>query len=112
MPPITEVRISLADAKQTANHRLLAFASITLADAFVIHDLKVIKGAKGAFVAMPTRPLTTRCHDCGGKNAILANHCNNCGATLARSESPKRDDAEKPKLFADVAHPINPEARA
>jgi stage V sporulation protein G len=47
---ITEVRISLrSDAK------LKAFASITLDDCFVIRGLKIIQGASGIFVAMPSR---------------------------------------------------------
>jgi len=47
---ITEVRISLrSDAK------LKAFASITLDNCFVIRGLKIIKGANGIFVAMPSR---------------------------------------------------------
>jgi stage V sporulation protein G len=47
---ITEVRISLrSDAK------LKAFASITLDNCFVIRGLKIIKGASGIFVAMPSR---------------------------------------------------------
>ncbi len=47
---ITEIRISLRD-----DNKLRAFASITLDDCFVIRGLKIIKGAKGAFVAMPSR---------------------------------------------------------
>jgi stage V sporulation protein G len=47
---ITEVRISLRD-----DQKLKAFVSITLDDKFVIRGLKVIQGAKGLFVAMPSR---------------------------------------------------------
>ena len=32
-----------------------AIASITIDDVFVIHDIKVIEGAKGLFIAMPSR---------------------------------------------------------
>lgn len=47
---ITEIRISIrSDAK------LKAFASITLDDCFVIRGLKIIQGASGIFVAMPSR---------------------------------------------------------
>lgn len=35
--------------------RLKAYVSITLNDAFVIRDLKVIKGNAGLFVAMPSK---------------------------------------------------------
>lgn len=47
---ITEIRISLRD-----DNKLKAFASITLDNCFVIRGLKVIEGAKGIFVAMPSR---------------------------------------------------------
>jgi stage V sporulation protein G len=47
---ITEIRISLRD-----DNKLKAFASITFDNAFVIRGLKIIEGAKGLFVAMPSR---------------------------------------------------------
>ena len=47
---ITEVRITLRD-----DDKLKAFASITLDDALVIRGLKIIEGATGMFVAMPSR---------------------------------------------------------
>lgn len=47
---ITEIRISLHD-----HNKLKAFASVTVDDCFVIRGLKVIKGAKGMFIAMPSR---------------------------------------------------------
>lgn len=47
---ITEVRISLRN-----DDKLKAFASITFDDCFVVRGLKVIEGANGSFVAMPSR---------------------------------------------------------
>jgi stage V sporulation protein G len=47
---ITEVRIALRE-----DNKLKAFASITLDNRFVIRGLKIIEGAKGCFVAMPSR---------------------------------------------------------
>ena len=47
---ITEIRVSLRD-----DNKLKAFASITLDNCFVIRGLKIIEGAKGVFVAMPSR---------------------------------------------------------
>ena len=47
---ITEIRISLRN-----DNKLKAFASITLDNMFVIRGLKIIEGAKGVFVAMPSR---------------------------------------------------------
>ena len=64
---ITEVRVKLVDGKQD---KLRAFCSITIDDAFVIRDLKIIEGSKGLFVAMPSRRLTSRCNKGGSKNQI------------------------------------------
>lgn len=47
---ITEIRISLRD-----DEKLKAFVSITLDNCFVIRGLKIIRGNKGLFVAMPSR---------------------------------------------------------
>src|SRR6478609_3140612 len=76
---ITEVRIKLMEDN---NERLLAFCSITFDDMFVIRDLKIIEGGKGSFVAMPSRKLTDRCHNCGTKNHLRSRFCNECGCRL------------------------------
>jgi stage V sporulation protein G len=47
---ITEVRVVLKNEA-----KLKAFASITLEDCFVIRGLKIISGAQGYFVSMPSR---------------------------------------------------------
>lgn len=52
---ITEVRVR----KVNGDGKLKAFASITIDNAFVVHDLKVIEGKKGYFVAMPSRKTTS-----------------------------------------------------
>src|SRR5215813_8578070 len=76
---ITEVRIKLMEE---AGERLQAFCSITFDDCFVVRDLKIIEGANGPFVAMPSRKLTSHCPQCGAKNHLRANHCNECGQRL------------------------------
>ncbi len=48
---ITDVRIR----KINQEGRMKAIVSVTLDDAFVIHDVKVIQGQNGLFVAMPSR---------------------------------------------------------
>ena len=48
---ITNVRVHLV---QKEDSKLKAVASITIDDCFVIHDLKVIEGNEGYFVAMPS----------------------------------------------------------
>ena len=76
---ITEVRIKLMEE---GGERLQAFCSITFDNCFVIRDLKIIKGANGPFVAMPSRKLTSHCQQCGAKNHLRAAFCNDCGHKL------------------------------
>ena len=46
---ITEVRIFL---REGADKKLKAYATITIDNAFVVRNVKVIEGNKGLFVAM------------------------------------------------------------
>ncbi len=104
---ITEVRIKLI---LNRNDKLRAFCSVTLDNAFVIRDLKIIEGAKGPFVAMPSRKLTDRCARCGMKNHLRAKFCNDCGSRLLPDRAPSDGDG-RAKLHADIAHPISAPAR-
>lgn len=104
---ITEVRIKLMEE---AGERLQAFCSITFDDSFVIRDLKIIEGASGPFVAMPSRKLTSHCSGCGSKNHLRAAYCNQCGARLKEDRAVKDEDG-RAKLYADIAHPINSACR-
>jgi stage V sporulation protein G len=104
---ITEVRIKLMEDN---NERLLAFCSVTFDDMFVVRDLKIIEGAKGSFVAMPSRKLTDRCPQCGSKNHLRARYCNQCGHKLDEDRA-TRDADGRAKLHADIAHPINSACR-
>jgi stage V sporulation protein G len=106
---ITEVRIKLMD-DGNENERLQAFCSVTFDDAFVVRDLKIIEGAKGSFVAMPSRKLTDRCPSCGSKNHLRARFCNACGHKLDEDRA-TRDADGRVKLHADIAHPINSACR-
>ena len=49
---ISDVRVRLVKKDDS---KLKAVASITIDDCFVIHDIKVIDGTDGYFVAMPSR---------------------------------------------------------
>jgi len=69
---ITDVRVRLA---KSDNGKLKAVASITIDGCFAVHDIKIIDGNNGPFIAMPSR---------------------------------KTPEGE----FKDIAHPINPDARA
>ncbi len=106
---ITEVRIKLMEESED---RLRAFCSITIDNCFVVRDLKIIEGASGPFVAMPSRKLTERCNKCGYKNHLRSNFCNQCGVRL-KSGSSSRSESEgnANKLYADIAHPINQACR-
>jgi stage V sporulation protein G len=104
---ITEVRIKLME---DSDDRLQAFCSITFDNCFVVRDLKIIDGTSGPFVAMPSRKLTSHCHQCGSKNHLKAQFCNQCGARL-REDRAIRDSEGRAKLYADIAHPINSQCR-
>ena len=51
---ITDVRVR----KVTKEGKMKAVVSITIDDEFVVHDIKVIEGEKGLFIAMPSRKAT------------------------------------------------------
>ena len=48
---ITDVRVR----KIAKEGKMKAVVSITLDDEFVVHDIKVIEGEKGLFIAMPSK---------------------------------------------------------
>ena len=48
---ITDVRVR----KIESDSKMRAVASITIDDEFVVHDIKIIDGEKGMFIAMPSR---------------------------------------------------------
>ena len=48
---ITDVRIR----KVEKEGKLKAVVSITIDEEFVVHDIKIIEGEKGLFIAMPSR---------------------------------------------------------
>lgn len=104
---ITEVRIKLME---DAGERLQGFCSITIDHCFVVRDLKIIEGVTGPFVAMPSRKLTAHCPGCGCKNHLRAAFCNQCGKRL-KDDRVAKDDEGRAKLYADIAHPINPACR-
>ena len=104
---ITEVKVRLVEDR---TERLRAFCTITLDREFVVRDIKIIDGAKGLFVAMPSRKLTDHCPKCGAKNHLRAKFCNECGVRLPGNRMPDPEEASG-KLHVDVAHPINSDCR-
>ena len=49
---ITEIRVRLVNKEGS---KLKAVASMTIDECFVVHDIKVIQGAEGLFISMPSR---------------------------------------------------------
>ncbi len=48
---VSEIRIRMVDN----DSKMKAVVSVTFDDVFVVHDIKVIEGTKGIFIAMPSR---------------------------------------------------------
>jgi stage V sporulation protein G len=52
---ITDIRVRVVNA----DSKMKAVVSVTFDDAFVVHDIKVIEGEKGMFIAMPSKKTPT-----------------------------------------------------
>lgn len=50
---ITDIRVR----RIASEGRMKAVVSVTFDDAFVVHDIKVVEGEKGLFVAMPSKKM-------------------------------------------------------
>jgi stage V sporulation protein G len=108
---ITEVRIFL---KEGQDKKLKAYATITLDNAFVVRNVKVIEGNKGLFIAMPSRKVKEPCPKCGFRNAVRSRFCNQCGAALPQAEPrpvAQGPDAARQSEHKDIVHPITAECR-
>lgn len=111
----TEIIIKLAGPEDPGRPRLLAYATVVFDDSLAVHDLKIIDGRDGLFVAMPSKPAPVRC-PCGRKNVVpervgetlyvkrnddyvaIGKDCPDCGQPLPQLERGRR--------FLDIAHPI------
>ena len=111
----TEIIVKLAGPDDPGRPRLLAYATVVFDDSLAVHDLKIIDGRDGLFVAMPSKPAPVRC-PCGRKNFVLertgepmyvkrpsgyiqvGKDCIGCGEPLPQLERGRR--------FLDIAHPI------
>jgi stage V sporulation protein G len=114
---LTEVRINLCGGPAS---RLKAFCSLTFDDTFVIRDVKLIDGTDGLFLAMPSRKISDHCPSCQEKNHLRARYCNHCGMRLNDERhlqfrngntNGQGNRHNRPKLHADIAHPINADCR-
>ena len=109
---ITEVRIF---PREGVNSKLRAYATITIDNAFVVRNIKVIEGKSGLFVAMPSRKMKDSCPKCNHKNEVRSKFCNECGAGIPpRSAQPTTPEAEhdaRQSEHKDIAHPITVQCR-
>lgn len=101
---ITEVRIF---RREDLHKKLRAFAAVTLDGQFVVRDLKVIEGANGLFVAMPSRRMREPCAKCRQLVEVGSRFCASCGAPVEapRERRAKEGDARQ-STHRDIAHPI------
>lgn len=102
---ITNVRIKL-----TLEPRLVAYASITIDDAFVVNGVRVVRTIDGRLlVAMPNRKAFDHCGRCSKRCDWSFSFCPECGSRLdpARVE----EFRDRGSLFIDVAHPVSQAAR-
>ena len=83
---ITSVKITLSPGGEG---HLKAYASITLDNCFVVHDLKIIRTNDKFFVAMPSKAVPGKPTADGGGG----------------------DKSDKTR-FRDIAHPLNADTRA
>ena len=73
------MEITKVTLRPVAMNKVVAIASIVIDDCFVIHDLRIVNGDKGVFVAMPSRKLPNGdfrdiCHpiNTDARNAVQA----------------------------------------
>nr|MBU1327902.1 septation protein SpoVG family protein [Candidatus Omnitrophota bacterium] len=110
---ITEVRIF---QKESANNKLKAYATITIDNAFVVRNIKIIEGKTGLFIAMPSRKIKEPCLKCNHKNVVHSKFCNECGERIpvsiqAVSPAPEEAHDLRQSEHKDIAHPITAQAR-
>ena len=55
---ITDIRVK----KISLDGKMKAVVSVTFDNEFVVHDIKVIEGQNGLFIAMPSKPTATGGH--------------------------------------------------
>lgn len=115
---ITEVLIKLVRPARpnsgAIRDRVRAYCSIVFDRAFAVRDVKLVEGTDGGlFLAMPSKKIADHCPICDCNNHLHAAYCNACGSPLGEDRSTRdcEPDAPPPKLYADVAHPINADCR-
>lgn len=96
---ITDVRVR----KVAKEGKMKAVVSITIDEEFVVHDIKVIEGEKGLFIAMPSRKATD------GEYRDIAHPINSAtrekiqSMILGRYDEVMAQEAEAPEPREDAA---------
>ena len=104
---ITEMRVFL---KEGLDKKLKAYTTVTFDDCFVVRNIKVIEGAEGLFIAMPSRKMKLSCSKCGFKNEIGSKFCHHCGKMIDEKDVHEKDLDAKAE-HRDIAHPITQQFR-
>lgn len=97
---VTDVRIR----KIQTDGKLRAYVSITFDDSFVVHDLRIIDGRKGMFVAMPSKLLPN------GNHKDIAHPINTEVREKIQSAVLKEYEASERDANVSVEHPEVEEA--
>jgi DNA-binding cell septation regulator SpoVG len=101
---VTSVTIKLNGVLHPSEDGLLAFATLVIEDALVIHGIRLIKTGQRHIVSMPNKERTVECPECKVKNFISHRYCKACGKPIAKEEILGR-------MFSDLVHPKNQEFR-
>ena len=102
---ITEIRVF---PKQGQDKKRQGYVTVTFSNKFVVRNIKIIQGATGLFIAMPSRKVKYNCPTCSTKNESGSRFCNQCGKELP---SINVEPAEAKTEHKDIAHPITQEFR-
>lgn len=94
---ITETRLK---APENGEKRVLAYATVILDNMLAIHDIRLVVGLNGYFVAMPDKEIWVPCPTCKKKSPHRARFCMHCGLECNPAE-------KQAKRFVDVVHPIS-----
>lgn len=105
---VTEIRVFL---KEGQDKKLKAYTTVTFDNSFVVRNIKVIQGASGLFIAMPSRKLRVSCPKCNFKNEVGSKYCNQCAAGLPPQESDNNEGSHAKSEHRDIVHPITQQFR-
>ncbi len=106
---ITEIRVFI---KEGQDKKLKAYTTVTFDNVFVVRNIKIIQGATGLFIAMPSRKLKSPCLKCSFKNEVGSKYCNQCGTPHSWEDKPiSPTDLDAKSEHRDIAHPVTQQFR-